>query len=100
MKKRLLLIFALMLTICTECVFVFADQENNMDIPHEHMFQITTFNSKTGNATVMCETCGESRTLCFTEHLNEMNCEMFDINNDGIVNGKDYACLKQNYSNN
>ena len=83
-----------MLVVSIGLLCVFADQENNMDVPHEHEYQITAFDK--GEITFTCEVCGEAYTECFSNYLNDNN-ETLDMNNDGIVNGKDYAYLNQQY---
>ncbi|MBR3149808.1 MAG: hypothetical protein IKF64_06525 [Eubacterium sp.] len=70
-----------------------ADQENNIDIPHEHEYYVSSFDK--GEAVVTCEICGDSYDDNFTDHLNNTGDDVFDVNYDGIVNGKDYAYLKQ-----
>ena len=95
-KHRIGIIIAIIIAvISTGFVIAFADQENNIDVPHEHEYQITAFNR--GEITFTCEICGEAYTEDFADHLNERYNAVLDINGDGIVNGKDYAYLNQQY---
>ena len=93
--KSILLLSLVVAVIGTGFVIAFADQENNIDLPHEHEYQITAFDR--GEITLTCEICGEAYTEDFAEHLNERDNDMLDLNDDGIVNGKDYAYLNQQY---
>ena len=97
-KTKLITVISTIVIIFTSTVFVLADQENNLDIPHEHEYQITAFDSETGGVTYTCEICGDIQVDCFTDHLNEVGYVPLDMNDDGIINGKDYAYLKQKLS--
>ena len=94
-KSKLIIFISVFAIILTASIIAFADQENNFEIEHEHDYSITAF--KDGVVTFTCEECGDEFTEIFEEHLNEKNYELLDMNNDGIVNGKDYGYLLQNF---
>ena len=95
-KFRLVVITALVAAvISTSFIVAFADQENNLDVPHEHEYEITAFDR--GEISFTCEMCGETYTEYFSDYLNSRDNETFDMNDDGIINGKDYAYLSQQF---
>ena len=79
-----------------DCNFLYKElmDEKLAAIVHEHNYIITAFDK--GEITFTCEACGEAYTEHFSDYLNG-NDEALDMNNDGIVNGKDYAYLNQQY---
>ncbi len=79
----------------TGLIIAFADQENEFEIPCEHEYEVVAFNH--GEVTFQCEICGETCTDDFVNHINQRNYTLMDMNNDGIVNGKDYAYLLREY---
>lgn len=90
-KSKFLIIIALVISVISTGLIVFADQENELEVPCEHQYQITDFQGH--NAIFTCEECDESYEVSFTDHVNERGYEPLDLNNDGIVNGKDYGYL-------
>ena len=68
-----------------------------LDSTHEHQYQITYFDKKDGKITYTCDVCGEQQIDHFTDHINERDYEIIDMNHDGIINGKDFAYLMRNY---
>ena len=96
MKKKIKLftLFTLAALVVSTGVFaVFATQDNELGEPHEHIYAVSSFDK--GTVVLTCTVCGESYADIFAEHLNEFDNELYDINYDGIVNGKDYAYLSQ-----
>ena len=96
MNKKIAIIISCILVVAvvfTGLVFAFADKENNMDIPHDHEYQITGFQN--GTATLTCEVCEDSYTDAFVNHINEQGSNVFDANEDGFVNMRDYSILIQ-----
>ncbi len=96
MKKRLklLLLSAFVIVVTsTGLMIAFASQENDLEVQHDHEYFVASFSN--GVATLECDICGETQTERFNEHINEIEYEPLDINNDGIVNAKDYAYLIQ-----
>ena len=96
MKKqfKLVLLSALvMAVISTGLMIAFASQENDLEVQHDHEYFVASFSN--GVATLECDICGETQTARFDEHINERGYEPLDINNDGIVNAKDYGYLIQ-----
>ncbi len=72
----------------------------------EHNFVIVGFDCNNGLATIKCTVCGYSYTDYFADHItgrttpgeNPENYDpVFDLVNDGVINGKDYALLMQRY---
>lgn len=101
MKKqtKMIAVISAICVLLTGTLIVLAAQENELDIPHEHEYQITSFDSGTGTVTFTCDICEETQRECFADHLNERGYEALDMNQDGIVNAKDYGYLIQNYGN-
>ena len=99
-KTKISIILIALVILLTSTIIAFADQENEFDYPHEHENQITSFDTETGTIFFTCEICGEPSTDLFVNHINERGYEPIDMNHDGIVNGKDFAYLMRNYSNN
>ena len=98
MKKKIKIIISCIIAasvILTGVVIAFADQENQLEIPHSHEYQITDFNN--GTATISCVICNDSYTDYFTNHINEQGYCVFDMNNDNFVNVRDYSILIQMY---
>ena len=93
-KTKLIAVISAIAILLTGTVLALADQENNIDVPHEHEYHITAFDSETGVVTYTCEICGDAQADCFADHLNESYASL-DMNDDGIINGKDFAYLKQ-----
>lgn len=92
MKKRIgffAVVFAL--AIISTGIFVYASPDN-----HTHNYQVAAFDGS--NATLTCRICGESEEEAFSGHLNERGYAPLDMNDDGIVNAKDYAYLIKHYN--
>lgn len=72
-------------------------QSANIHFPGEHIhsFEITGFNN---NFVVFSCSCGESYRYSFSDYINSKTENDLDINDDGIVNAKDYAILIKSYS--
>lgn len=98
-KAKMIAVISAICVLLTGTLIVLASQENELDIPHEHAYQVTDFEKQTGTATLICAICEETQRECFADHLNERGYEALDMNQDGIVNAKDYGYLIQNYSN-
>lgn len=95
MKKRLLsviLSLALIASVGTGLVIARADQENNLDIPCAHEFMVSAVHS--GEITFTCTVCQDSYTENFSNHINGANSTL-DVNEDGLVNIRDYSILYQ-----
>lgn len=99
-KTKIIAFISALCILFTGTLIVLANQENEFDIPHEHEYLITDFDSNTGVITFTCEICNDEKTDKFVDHINERGYEPIDMNHDGIVNGKDFAYLMRNYSNN
>ena len=72
----------------------------------EHNFVIVGFDCDYGLATIRCTRCKYTYTDYFADHVtshkvpgqNPENYDpVFDVVNDGVINGKDYAYLLQQY---
>ena len=99
-KTKIIAVISAICILFTGALIALADQENEFDIPHEHEYQITSFDSHTGVITFKCEICDEETTERFIDHVNERGYEPIDMNHDGIINGKDFAYLMRNYGTN
>lgn len=71
-----------------------------------HNYVIVGFNCESGLATIKCSLCDDVYTDYFANHVtgriipgqNPENYDpIFDVVNDGVINGKDYAYLMQQY---
>lgn len=91
---RIVAIIETVLSICIVSVIVYAAQENDFDVPCDHNYEITDFNS--GIATFTCTGCEDSYTESFIDHINE-SYEPLDAVEDGMINAKDYAKLIHTY---
>ena len=98
-KTKMVAIICTLVILFTGAIFALADQENEFEYPHEHEYQITAFETKTGIITFTCDICEEEHTENFIGHINERGYDPTDMNHDGIVNGKDFAYLMRNYGN-
>lgn len=94
MKKKNKFFFAVVLTlaIISTGIIVYAQNETPCI---EHDYKVAAFDN--GTATLMCQQCGETCSDCFGDHLNQRGYEPLDMNDDGIVNAKDYAYLIHHY---
>lgn len=97
MNKRinLIVIISIICVLFTGTIIALASQENEFDVPHDHDYQITDFNE--GTITFTCEICGDVQTDNFSNHINERDNELIDMNHDGIINAKDYAYLMHKF---
>ena len=60
-----------------------------------HNYQVLSFN---GDVVLLkCKDCGITTNDSFKNHINERGYAPLDMNDDGIVNAKDYAYLIKNY---
>lgn len=98
MKKKnykWIIIFSMLLVLLTSAVLVFANQENEYEIPHDHEYSIVSFHDDI--AVFQCDICDDTLEICFSDHLNQYDYPLLDLNGDGIVNAKDYALLIQRF---
>ena len=65
-------------------------------MPLGHSYELSDFNK--GVAVFSCVRCEEKYNEHFEDYLNKTDYAPFDVNNDGIINGKDYAYLKQDFT--
>ncbi|MBR3150110.1 MAG: hypothetical protein IKF64_08065 [Eubacterium sp.] len=65
-------------------------------LPLGHSYELSDFNK--GVAVFSCVRCEEKYNEHFEDYLNKTDYAPFDVNNDGIINGKDYAYLKQDFT--
>ncbi|MBR3149275.1 MAG: S8 family serine peptidase [Eubacterium sp.] len=63
-----------------------------------HQWQIAYYENNKQDTIVVfiCDKCGNNNRVSFSEHINT-NYSLLDLNNDGIVNGRDLAYLMINY---
>ena len=80
----------------TGTMIAFANQENELNTPCEHDYQIVSYEPN-GDIILMCENCNGRFTTTFEAHLNERNYAPLDVVHDGIVNAKDYAYIYRHY---
>ncbi|MBQ3471808.1 MAG: hypothetical protein IJH17_05520 [Clostridia bacterium] len=86
--------FAVLLALALSIGLVaFAQQNNEPQTSHTHEYVITSVSG--GEIAYTCTSCGESYSEYFADYLNGDG-EIYDVNYDGIINGKDYAYLAQN----
>ena len=60
-----------------------------------HSYAIQQFEN--GVAEFRCSRCEDEFSDSFADHINDKDCDYFDMNGDGIVNAKDYAYLLKNF---
>ena len=92
--KLIISISIVIAVICTGFIIAFADQENELEFC-DHEYEVSAFDH--GVVTFECTECGDTVTDNFSDHITERGYEALDMNNDGIVNGKDYAYLMRYY---
>ena len=97
--KIVIILGVIIAVVFTGFVFAFADQENELEFC-DHEYSVTAFETESGTATLVCDECGDTIYDKFSDHVNERGYEPLDMNNDGIVNGKDFAYMMHNYTNN
>ncbi len=83
--------------IMTGTVIAFANQENELNTPCDHDYQIVSLEPN-GDIILTCENCNDRMTTTFEEHINERGYTPLDVVPDGIVNAKDYAYILQHYA--
>lgn len=93
----------------TETTTVPADETSTTEAEQqncEHNYVIVGFDYETGLATIRCSRCKYTYTDYFASHVtghkvpgeNPENYDpVFDVVNDGVINGKDYAYLLQEF---
>ena len=89
MKKAIFFVLLFTVIACSGFV-VLANQAEGEQNEHIHNYTITV---NAGEAVFTCS-CGDSYTEHFGDYLNTDR-EGYDVNYDGIINGKDYIYLKQ-----
>ena len=94
--KKLFVAFLVVCITISCAALAFANQENGIDIPHTHEYQVVHFED--GIVTCECKICKETKYERFDSHINEWDYELLDMNGDEIVNAKDFAILVKNYS--
>ena len=60
-----------------------------------HNYCVVSFEN--GIATLKCSDCNDVTEEAFENHINQRGYAPLDMNDDGIVNAKDYAYLIKNY---
>jgi hypothetical protein len=98
MKKKWLMMLCAAVLALTVTMIAFAAQENELNTPCEHDYQVVSLESN-GDIILMCDNCYDRITTTFVEHINERNYAPLDVVPDGIVNAKDYAYIYRNYKN-
>lgn len=88
MKRALGFVLLFAVVACTGFVVL---AQGGGEQAHTHEYTIA---SVSGGDVVFTCSCGDSYTERFADYLNGGN-EVYDANYDGIINGKDYAYLKQ-----
>ncbi|MCR5208036.1 MAG: hypothetical protein K6C14_06115 [Eubacterium sp.] len=97
MKKRfIVLLLTATFAAAWTGIIVYAEQDGGT--PHPHEYAVAAFDGE--NATVTCNICGEYKTVNFAAELNSTDCPELDMNDDGIVNAKDYAYLIKHFDEN
>ncbi|MBR0411964.1 MAG: hypothetical protein IJI47_00135 [Eubacterium sp.] len=96
-KTRLILAVSAIAVLCAAAFTVFADQENNFDSPCEHSYAVREFSGNTAH--FVCEHCGDEQSIPFADYVGARSTDsdfepLLDLNNDGIINGRDLANLK------
>lgn len=95
-KKRLIAIICAIALLLTGGIIAFASQENELDVHTEHTYRVAAF--KDGVVKFKCDGCEDTIYVNFFEHINERNYDLLDVVEDGVINAKDYAYLKQHYN--
>ena len=96
MKKnvKLIALISAVALLFTGALVAVAGQENDLNIPHEHDYEVVAFED--GVVTLRCQVCDDACTVDFIDYVNEDYAPL-DVVEDGIVNAKDYAYLLQHF---
>lgn len=96
MKRKWIALICVVVLALTGTVIAFANQENELDTPCDHHYQIVSLEPN-GDIILKCDNCNDRFTTTFEEHINERNYQPLDVVPDGLVNAKDYAYIIQHY---
>ena len=110
MKKFFVICFTLFI-LCIFPVIVYADEEPTTESNNvvssdvcSHSWGVVAFDPIYNVVTLKCSECSLIHTLDFSECLTNFNAnnEYFsavDVNNDGVINGRDYSYLVRGFTN-
>ena len=81
-----------------------SESELQSDSYCEHNWEVVAFDATYNIITLKCSECDHIVTLDFAECLTNFNAnnEYFsavDVNNDGVINGRDYSYLVRGFTN-
>lgn len=119
MIKKFCIFIVTLFLLCIIPVFAFGDEETTVseetttehseivvssDPEHTHNWEVVAFDAAYNVITLKCSECQLVETVDFADCLSSFNPndEYFsavDVNNDGVINGRDYSYLVRGFTN-